>query len=202
MKKILVFVTSLDGKITKWDNPNVRSWSSKSDQDYFAKIWNEAKVVVMGSDTFTPDPIRPAGDRLLIVMTSQPLKYHSREVPGQLEFTSEAPAQLASRFEKAGTEEMLIVGGAHVATSYLKEQLIDELWLTIEPKIFGKGSNFVIDEMLDIKLRLIDCKIANDEGTLLTRYEVIKKIKSNQKLMKNRGIVTRSSDSNGFLINF
>ncbi len=34
---------------------------------------------------------------------------------------------------------MLVVGGPHVATSFLKAQLIDELWLTIEPKIFGMG---------------------------------------------------------------
>ena len=50
---------------------------------------------------------------------------------------------------------MLVVGGPHVATSFLKEQLIDELWLTFEPKIFGTGGNFVTDVKLDINLHLI-----------------------------------------------
>jgi dihydrofolate reductase len=69
---------------------------------------------------------------------------------------------------------MLVVGGAHIATSFLKEQLIDELWLTIEPKIFGVGGNFVIEEKLDIKLQLISCERVNLQGTLITIYSVIK----------------------------
>ena len=69
---------------------------------------------------------------------------------------------------------MLLVGGANVATSFLKEQLVDELWLTIEPKIFGTGGNFVIEEELDINLRLLSCEKVNDQGTLITKYAVVK----------------------------
>jgi dihydrofolate reductase len=66
------------------------------------------------------------------------------------------------------------VGGPHVATSFLKEQLIDELWLTLEPKIFGTGGNFATDENLDINLRLIHCEKVNKQGTLITKYAVLK----------------------------
>ena len=69
---------------------------------------------------------------------------------------------------------MLIVGGAHIATAFLKEQLIDELWLTIEPKIFGIGGNFVIEEKLDINLQLLSCERVNVQGTLIAEYAVIK----------------------------
>jgi dihydrofolate reductase len=70
---------------------------------------------------------------------------------------------------------MLVVGGAHIGTSFLKEQLIDELWLTIEPRIFGAGSNFAIEEKLDINLQLIKCEKVNTRGTLITKYAVLKK---------------------------
>ena len=70
---------------------------------------------------------------------------------------------------------MLVVGGPHVATSFLKEQLIDELWLTFEPKIFGIGGNFATDVKLDINLRLIHCEKVNEQGTLITKYAVLKK---------------------------
>ncbi len=189
MKKILVFVSSLDGKITKWENPHVRSWSSKSDQDYFTGIWNDAELIVMGRDTFTPDPVRPDSKRLLLIMTSQPSKFKSMEIPGQLEFSDESPSKIVKRFEKTRVKEMLIVGGAHVATSFLKEQLIDELWLTIEPKIFGVGSNFVVGEKLDIKLKLLDYQKANEEGTLITRYEVIKNVNLKRKVIREQKIV-------------
>ena len=70
---------------------------------------------------------------------------------------------------------MLVVGGPHVATSFLKEQLIDELWLTFEPKIFGTGGNFATDVNLDINLHLIHCEKVNEQGTLITKYAVLKK---------------------------
>lgn len=173
MKTILIFVTSLDGKITRWGDPMIRSWSSKSDQEHFDAIWKNTHVIIMGSGTYAPDPVKPVPKHLFVVMTRQPDKYKSKEVPGQLEFTNESPLFLTERFRKAGEERVLIVGGAQIATLFLNAQLIDELWLTIEPKIFGTGSGFVNDEELDIELKLISCKQANDQGTLITKYKVI-----------------------------
>jgi len=174
MKTILVFVSSLDGKVTKWGNPKVRSWSSKSDQDYFKNIWDETRLIIMGSKTYNADPIKPSSNHLLVVMTQHPSEYRGIETSGQLEFTDESPGKLFTRFEKEGNELMLIVGGAHIATSFLKEQLIDELWLTLEPKIFGLGGNFVIEEKLDISLQLLSCEKVNKKGTLIVKYAVLK----------------------------
>lgn len=174
MKTILVFVSTLDGKVTKWGNPHVKTWSSQNDQDYFKKIWNNAHHIILGSNTYNAEPIKPNPNHLVIIMTKEPLKYEKFNALGQLEFTSDSPVQLIQRFEKEGQELVLVAGGAHIATSFLKEQLVDELWLTIEPKIFGTGGNFVIDEKLDISLKLISCESVNDQGTLFTKYKVIK----------------------------
>lgn len=174
MKIVLVFVSTLDGKVTKWGNPNVKSWSSKNDQDYFNNIWNETRLIIMGSNTFNTEPFKPSQKHLLVVMTKHPAKYRSVEVLGQLEFTDKSPVLLVKHYETKGHELMLVVGGAHIATSFLKEQLVDELWLTIEPKIFGMGGNFVIEKKLDINLRLLSCEKVNEQGTLITKYEVLK----------------------------
>ena len=48
MKIVLVFVSTLDGKVTKWGDPHVKSWSSHSDQDYFKKMWNDARLNYYG----------------------------------------------------------------------------------------------------------------------------------------------------------
>ena len=174
MKTILVFVSTLDGKVTKWGDPFVRIWSSKDDQNYFNKIWNDNRLIVMGSNTYNADPFKPSSKHILIIMTRHPEKYRETMSAGQLEFTNETPEQLVDRYKKEGHKQMLIVGGAQIATSFFKEQLIDELWLTIEPKIFGTGGNFVIDEKLDINLQLISCDKINEQGTLIAKYEVIK----------------------------
>ncbi|MEO7264407.1 MAG: dihydrofolate reductase [Ferruginibacter sp.] len=174
MKKILVFVTTLDGKITQWGNPHVKKWSSEEDQHYFKKVWDDSSLTVMGSSTFNAEPIKPSSTHHFIVMTRTPAKYKAHEVIGQLEFTNQSPAQLVGHYEKEGLKQMLIVGGAHLATSFFKAQLIDELWLTLEPKIFGTGGNLVINENLDIDLQLISVEKVNKRGTLITKYAVIK----------------------------
>jgi dihydrofolate reductase len=175
MKTILIFVSTTDGKVTKWGDSHVKLWSSHQDQDYYKKIRDESRLTVMGSNTFNAEPVSPSSNHQIIIMTGQPDKYKYLEISGQIEFTNESPIELTARFKKRGYEQMLVVGGPHIATSFLKEQLIDELWLTIEPKIFGTGGNFVTDEKLDINLRLIHYAKVNEQGTLITKYEIVKK---------------------------
>ncbi len=175
MKIILVFVSTLDGKVTKWGNPDVTSWSSQEDKTHFRKLWNKARLIVMGSSTYLTETFNPSAKHLLVILTSHPAEYNHAEVPGKIEFSDESPPLLVSRFEKKGYQEMLLVGGPHVATSFLRENLIDELWLTIEPKIFGSGGNFATEEKLDIDLQLISSEKVNDQGTLINRYVVVKK---------------------------
>lgn len=174
MKIILIFVSTLDGKVTKWGEPQVRSWSSCQDQDYYKNVWNESMLIVMGSNTFKADTFKPSVSHRLTIMTHHPGNYKSLEVPGQLEFTKESALELVKRFKSEGYKQMLVVGGPHVATSFLKEQLIEELWLTIEPKIFGTGGNFATDVNLDINLRLLHFEKVNERGTVITKYEVLK----------------------------
>jgi len=173
MKTILIFVSTIDGKITRWGDPMIRSWSSKDDQKYFDAIWNDTRVIIMGSGTYNPDPLKADPKHLYIVLTRQPSRYEGLNVPGLLEFTNETPGQVLDRF-KNDEKIVLVVGGSHIATSFLREQLIDELWLTIEPKIFGTGANFVTEEKLDIDLKLLSSEQINEQGTLITKYRVIK----------------------------
>ena len=174
MKTILIFVSTLDGKVTKWDESHVKLWSSQQDQDYYKKTLNDSRLIVTGSNTFNAGSF-PSLNHKLIVMTGHPDKYKNLKHGGQVEFTSESPAKLTDRFKNKGYEHMLVVGGPHVATSFLKEQLIDELWLTLEPKIFGTGANFATDVNLDINLRLLNFEKVNEQGTLITKYAVLKK---------------------------
>jgi dihydrofolate reductase len=167
-------VSTLDGKITKWGNPHVKSWSSQEDKDYFKKIWDKSRLIILGSSTYNLEPIKPDPNNLLVILTGQPLKYKDSEILGQLEFRNESPSNIIKRYEKEGYENMLVAGGPHVATSFLKEQLIDEFWLTIEPKIFGSGGNFVIKDKLDINLQLISSERVNKQGTIFTKYAVMK----------------------------
>ncbi|HLO58823.1 MAG TPA: dihydrofolate reductase family protein [Bacteroidales bacterium] len=171
MKVILVFVQSLDGKITKWGYPIVRSWSSKEDQDYFSSLMKKSELTVVGSNTYNFDPFKPSPGHLLVVMTGHPELY--RTIQGSIEFSNLSPTELVKEYS-ARYDQMLMVGGPHLATSFFTENLIDEIWLTIEPKIFGSGGNFVTDQNLDIRLQLKSLEKINNSGTLILKYSVLK----------------------------
>jgi dihydrofolate reductase len=174
MKVILVFVSTLDGKVTKWGDPVVKAWTSQNDKEYFRELWDASKLIIMGSNTFRVDYFKPSQQHFYVVMTRNPASYKELQVEGQLEFTSQSPSQLVKRFEKENYSQIMLVGGAQVATSFFNENMIDEVWLTIEPKIFGSGGNFVTDEKFDINLRLLSCEKVNEQGTIITKYEVLK----------------------------
>jgi dihydrofolate reductase len=174
MKITLIFVSTVDGKITKWGNPDVRKWSSKDDKDHFRRAWEGSRLIVMGSNTYKASPPEPSSKRLIVVVTNHPDKYQEHVIPGQVEFKNELPGKLVLDLENEGYNEMLLVGGPQLATSFLRHHLVDELWLTIEPKIFGQGGTLATDQKLENNLRLISCEKLNEQGTLLVRYAFLK----------------------------
>jgi len=180
MKVILIDVSSLDGKLTKWKGNDIYEWSSREDFMHFQKVKSENNLIVMGSGTFDKVKdnesagLKPEKERLRIIMTSKPEQYSYYLVPGQMEFSDETPRALVTRLEKKGYKQMLLVSGGKVATSFFKEQLIDELWLSLEPKIFGSGEPLVQEGAFDISLTLKSVEKLNTQGTLLLKYSVIK----------------------------
>jgi dihydrofolate reductase len=180
MKIILINVSSLDGKLTKWAKDNIYEWSSPEDFAHFQKVRSQNNLLVMGSGTFDAVKdievagLKPEKERLRIVLTNKPQEYKHYAIQGQLEFSKEPPSQLIKRLEKQGYHQMLLVSGGKVAASFFKEGLIDELWLTIEPKIFGSGEPLIQEGTFDIDLRLTSIEKLNTQGTLLLKYEVIK----------------------------
>ena len=173
MKIILLDVSSIDGKITKGQGNDISEWSSVEDFEHFSKVREENNLLVMGSGTFEAVHPQPEKERLRIVLTSRPKKYEKFFVSGQIEFTNKSPKMLVNQLEKQGYKQMLLVGGGRVATAFLRENLVDELWITIEPKIFGIGEPLVTSEKMDIDLQLFELKKLNERGTLLLKYKIL-----------------------------
>lgn len=170
MRVILMYVMSLDGKITKWSDGNAAEWASPEDTALFRKTITESDVLIMGGATYRAIRPAPQQERLRVVLTRNPSAYMGDTVPGQLEFTDEAPKEVVEQLVHAGHRQVLLVGGSGLATSFLKEKLVDELWVTIEPRLFGVGLPVVAAEQLDIALTLLEFSQLNAAGTLLLKY--------------------------------
>ena len=56
---------------------------------------------------------------------------------------------------------------------FLKDGVVDEILITVEPKLFGLGLNFTEGEELDLNLELLESKEIGDNAVQL-RYKVIK----------------------------
>ncbi|MDP3726805.1 MAG: dihydrofolate reductase family protein [bacterium] len=174
MKVIIVMAASLNGKITRGEDNNIYSWTSKEDAKLFFSLIAKNNLIVMGRKTYEAAQkyIKLQKGKLRIVLTHNPKRYLTERVAGCLEFSSETPQKLAHRLEQEGHKKMLVVGGGAVNGLFLKAALVDEIWLTIEPKIFGTGKPLVGNRELDVALRLKSVRRLNKQGTLHLRYSV------------------------------
>jgi dihydrofolate reductase len=75
--------------------------------------------------------------------------------------------------EIKGYREMLLVGGSAISSLFFQQNIIDEVWITLEPYIFGRGKNLVQESNLDLTLKLINITKLNKKGTLLLKYSVV-----------------------------
>lgn len=173
MKVILCVVMSLDGKITRWEDAPAHTWTSEEEGNYFNKIIARHSLLIFGGNTFIQQKSQPQVGKLRIVITRTPEKYTEYTVEGQLEFTSESPEILLIRLEKRGYKEMLLLGGPGLASDFFKKKLVDELWVTLEPRIFGKGRSFIDAVPVDIALHLYQQKRLNSNGTLFLKYTIL-----------------------------
>jgi dihydrofolate reductase len=167
-------VLSADGKMSKGGNGNAHTWASKEDADYFARLLDEHRLLVMGRSTY--ETVRPVPDasHLRVVLTSAPEQFAAQTVPGQLEFMRAQPTDLVSRLEARGFDTLLLLGGRRVHSDFLAAGLVDELHLTLEPMLFGNGMSLLADHEVDIRMQLKESARLNDRGTLLLRYEIQK----------------------------
>jgi len=174
MKVTMVMLSSIDGKITNGKDPDVYDWTSPEDQKLFFSLIKKNNLIVMGRKTYeaSKSVIKLENGKLRIVLTRNPKKYFNQSVKGQLEFTDETSRELVKRLSALGYKNLLLVGGGIINGLFLKKNLVDELFLTIEPMIFGIGKNIVEGQLLNTKLQLISSRKLNKTGTLLLKYVV------------------------------
>lgn len=172
MKIILAMVLSVDGKSTKWDLKD-QSWASREDKIHLIKLISENNLILMGGKTYETSKkhIKPKEGKLRIVLTRDPEKFSDEEIPGQLEFRNQRIEELIKDLENE-YENMLLLSGEGLNKEFFEAGLIDEIILTIEPKLFGNGHGMISDSKLDYDLKLLNFEKLNEQGTMLLHYAV------------------------------
>ena len=164
MKIILMMAVSADGKIAK-SSDHFPDWTSKEDKKMFMEVTKEHRVVIMGDKTFFTFP-KPLPGRLNVVFTLEknPLQMEN------VKWVSGEPEKVLAELQKMGYESAILGGGAYLNTQFLEKKLIDEIWLTIEPKIFGEGLG-IFGGDFNTNLKLIEISKINEDSALI-KYAV------------------------------
>ena len=172
MKCFIIAALTADGYIAKETN-HAAFWTSKEDKKRFVEITRRAGVVVMGLTTFKTLG-RPLPKRLNVIYSVEPLDNSAKPKDGDtetiVETTKDSPADLLAKLEARGFKTIAICGGASIYNMFMKSGLVDTLYLTIEPIIFGKGIRLFNDDMHH-QLTLKSC-VQTEGGSLLLEYRV------------------------------
>jgi dihydrofolate reductase len=73
-----------------------------------------------------------------------------------------------------GYREAVMAGGAGANALFLEAGLVDEIWLTVEPLIFGTGIGLLSGAEFDLRASLISVEQLNERGTVHLKYSVNK----------------------------
>lgn len=165
MKVTLVMATTADGKIAK-DKEHIADWTSKEDKKFFVEKTKECKVMIMGMTTYQTIG-RPLPGRLTIVYTRNPNAPELQPQPGVLEYTNLGARELLAQLEKRGFAEVALVGGGTINAMFLREKLIDDIYLSIEPYVFGAGLSVFAEAPADVALDLIEVSKLSEQVVLL-----------------------------------
>lgn len=156
---------TLDGKIAK-NKEQLANWTSPEDKKLFVEISKEFGVIMMGENTFKTFP-KPLPGRLNVVFSHE----GGENINGSLLWVKGEASDVLKDLENLGYQKALLGGGAFLNSLFLKNKLISEIIITVEPKIFGQGIS-LFSESTDINLKLLDVKKLN-ENVVMLKYKVI-----------------------------
>ena len=159
---------TVNGIIARLDNSDFSSESAKMD---FLKTMKKYKVNVIGRNTFK---VAAKGssfplEGLNIVVTKHKIKL-KKEWKNVI-VTDKKPNEIIRIIEEKGYKSAMVAGGA-LATSFLKENLVNEIYLNVEPLALGKGIPLFSNENFEKKLKLLQVKRFSEDEVRL-HYKIL-----------------------------
>ncbi len=142
------------------------SWTSQEDWRFFQKSLARVDAVVVGRHTY-----QAAADRLrqrqTFVLSRRLKTIRRRET---VTFVNPARVKLVQVLEKY--ETVAVLGGGEVYRFMLESGLLDEIFVTIEPLILGRGKAMFVGGTHITRVSLLAVRRLNRAGTLLLHYRV------------------------------
>lgn len=172
-KLILGLAITLDGYI---EGPNGEYDWCFTDQDYgLNEFFDRVDAIFIGRKSYE--------------MAQQYADNHGELIPGMPAMTeyvfsktlksvkkgailiSDNSIAEARRIKEGPGKDIWLYGGASLTDAFLKEGLVDELWLSVHPILLGSGKPLFRKNELCTKLDLLECK-TYESGLVSLRYSL------------------------------
>lgn len=141
-RKVTVFIaTSLDGYITA-ENESL-DWLFRVEgegDNGIGEFYETVDAVIMGRKTYDWIVKHEKGE---FPYKGRECYVFSRSAKAESEYVTyvnESPAQLMNRLKSKHGKVIWLVGGGELLHDFLKENLVDELILTVAPAVLGNGT--------------------------------------------------------------
>lgn len=166
-------VMSLDGCLTRHQNEGT-GFASGADRLHFRDALAQCDCTLMGGGSYRAarDQIQATLDaeRLRMVLTRSPEAYAAEGMPGRLEFRTGAASTAIGELARRRFRRCAVVGGPRTLTDCIRQGVLGELWLTVEPMAFGEGRRLV-EGAVDFGFGLESVERLGAEAVLL-KYRV------------------------------
>ncbi|GAB0167679.1 dihydrofolate reductase family protein [Lysinibacillus sp. CTST325] len=169
---ILYIATSLDGFIAK-ENDDLQ-WLEETEGEGdagYSDMYQSIDTIIMGKRTYDyiVDHIEsfPYPDKKCYVFTTS--RSGKNE---QVEFVNEDVVAFTKKLREQEGSKIWMVGGAEILDAFMKEQLIDELIITITPHLLGSGIPLFKDRNPYQDLKLVNTQ---RYGQMVQMYYKVKK---------------------------
>ena len=171
-KFMAIAAVTIDGKIAKGPD-HFSNWTSKEDKVFMRALLDTCDLVIVGNNTYKT-AIKPLSKRNCLVLSRSAKANKQISNLANLHYVDPNKENVKKLIAKLKYKKIAILGGAQTYAYCLKNNLLDELYLTIEPKVFGKGINlFDNEKFLDKKFKLVSIKKLNKHGSLLLKYKLM-----------------------------
>jgi len=159
LKVILYMAISINGYIAKEDDNT--NWISGEEWNSYSRMVQKAGNLIVGHRTYN-------------ILTNQPEFAEFKDVKlvvvSNTDFQTLSANHLTARTPKEALallkdfNEVIVAGGGILNASFMKDDLIDEIYIDIEPLAIGKGIKLFADEDFEANLILLKTnKISDNE---------------------------------------
>jgi len=161
---------SVNGYIARENGDS--EWTSEEDLKGFEYHSKSAGNIIMGKNTYlyaSRAGLLPFTDALNVVVSHEQIenKYGDKVL-----ITNQTPKEILKTLAQKGFVTAFLAGGGQLNTSFIKENLLDEIYLDVEPLLLGKGIKVFAEGNFDIELELIESKKLN-KNTVQLHYKVV-----------------------------